>query len=197
MIPQETQHVMYKYGKAVADICDFAATCNLADVAPVLRRQIALNSAIADEGLKNDYGANIGKVLLQTGSDGRTRAKARAAAASDARMNGCEMPVVICSGSGNQGITASLPVAEYAKERGKREEELLRALAVSNLVTLHAKSGIGRLSAYCGAESALWRTPLSTPLPSQATSSATARNPPVQPRSLWRWRRGSSAMRCT
>ena len=138
----------------VADICDFAATCNLADVAPVLRRQIALNSAIADEGLKNDYGANIGKVLLQTGSDVRTRAKARAAAASDARMNGCEMPVVICSGSGNQGITASLPVAEYAKERGKREEELLRALAVSNLVTLHAKSGIGRLSAYCGAVSA-------------------------------------------
>lgn len=93
-------------------------------------------------------------VLLQTGSDVRTRAKARAAAASDARMNGCEMPVVICSGSGNQGITASLPVAEYAKERGKREEELLRALAVSNLVTLHAKSGIGRLSAYCGAVSA-------------------------------------------
>ena len=138
----------------VADICDFAATCDLADIAPVLRRQITLNGAIAEEGLRNDYGANIGKVLLHTGSDVRVRAKARAAAASDARMNGCEMPAVICSGSGNQGITASLPVAEYAKELGKSEEELLRALAVSDLVTLHAKSGIGRLSAYCGAVSA-------------------------------------------
>ena len=138
----------------VEDICDFAATCDVADIAPVLRRQLELNGAISDEGLKNDYGANIGKVLLRTGEGVRIRAKARAAAASDARMNGCELPVVICSGSGNQGITASLPVAEYAKELGKSEEELLRALAVSNLVTLHAKNGIGRLSAYCGAVSA-------------------------------------------
>ena len=138
----------------VANICDFAATCDTADVADVLRRQLALNRAIAEEGLRNDYGANIGKVLLRTGGGVRTRAKAMAAAASDARMNGCELPVVICSGSGNQGITASLPVAEYAKELGKSEEELLRALCVSNLVTLHAKSGIGRLSAYCGAVSA-------------------------------------------
>lgn len=100
------------------------------------------------------YGANIGKVLLTTGEDLRTRAKARAVAASDARMNGCEMPVVICSGSGNQGIIASLPVVEYARALGKSEDELLRALAVSNLVTLHEKNGIGRLSAYCGAVSA-------------------------------------------
>lgn len=139
---------------SVSGICDFAATCDLADIAPVLRRQIELNGAIADEGLKHNYGANIGKVLLTTGGDLRTRAKARAAAASDARMNGCEMPVVICSGSGNQGITASLPVVEYARALGKSEDELLRALAVSNLVTLHEKNGIGRLSAYCGAVSA-------------------------------------------
>ncbi len=138
----------------VEGICDFAATCELEDVAPILRRQIALNSAIAEEGLENSYGANIGKVLLTTGNDVRTHAKARAAAASDARMNGCEMPVVICSGSGNQGITASLPVIEYARALGKSEDELLRALAVSNLVTLHEKAGIGRLSAYCGAVSA-------------------------------------------
>lgn len=138
----------------VSDICDFAATCELSDVAPILRRQVELNSAISDEGLQNDYGANIGKVLLTLGDDLRTRAKARAAAASDARMNGCEMPVVICSGSGNQGITASLPVVEYANALGKSEDELLRALIVSNLVTLHEKNGIGRLSAYCGAVSA-------------------------------------------
>ena len=139
---------------SVAEICDFAETCVLSDVEPILRRQIELNGAISDEGLRNDYGANIGKVLLKTGGDLRTRAKARAAAASDARMNGCELPVVICSGSGNQGITASLPVAEYAKALGKSDEELLRALVVSNLVTLHEKNGIGRLSAYCGAVSA-------------------------------------------
>ncbi|MCR5826465.1 MAG: L-serine ammonia-lyase, iron-sulfur-dependent, subunit alpha [Oscillospiraceae bacterium] len=138
----------------VHDICDFAATCVLDDVAPTLRRQIALNTAISDEGLRHDYGANIGKVLLTTGDSLRVRAKARAAAGSDARMNGCEMPVVICSGSGNQGITASLPVVEYAAALGKSEDELLRALLVSNLVTLHEKSGIGRLSAYCGAVSA-------------------------------------------
>lgn len=138
----------------VAGICDFAASCDISDVAPVLRRQLERNTAISDEGLRGDYGANIGKVLLKTGEGARVRAKARAAAASDARMNGCELPVVICSGSGNQGITASLPVAEYAKAYGKSEEELLRALCVSNLVTLHAKNGIGRLSAYCGAVSA-------------------------------------------
>ena len=138
----------------VRDIYDFACTCNLEDVAPILSRQIEMNTAISDEGLRHDYGANIGKVLLKTGNDIRTRARARAAAGSDARMNGCDLPVVICSGSGNQGMTASLPVIEYARELKADQEKLYRALLISNLITLHAKSGIGRLSAYCGAISA-------------------------------------------
>ena len=139
----------------VADICEFADTCELDDVKPVLERQLACNCAIAEEGLRGNYGAGIGKVLLTAyGDDVRTRARAYAAAASDARMNGCDLPVVINSGSGNQGITASLPVYIYAKELGASEEKLFRALLVSNLVTLHEKTGIGRLSAYCGAVSA-------------------------------------------
>ena len=138
----------------VDDIYDFACTCRLEDVEPLLTRQIEMNTAISDEGLRHDYGANIGKVLLKMGNDVRTRAKARAAAGSDARMNGCDMPVVICSGSGNQGITASLPVIEYARELKADKDRLFRALLISNLITLHAKSGIGRLSAYCGAVSA-------------------------------------------
>ena len=139
----------------VADICEFADTCELDDVKPVLERQLACNCAIAEEGLRGNYGAGIGKVLLTAyGDDVRTRARAYAAAASDARMNGCDLPVVINSGSGNQGITASLPVYIYAKELGVSEEKLFRALLVSNLVTLHEKTGIGRLSAYCGAVSA-------------------------------------------
>lgn len=138
----------------VHDIYEFACTCELDDVRDILERQIEMNTAISQEGLRRDWGANIGKVLLATGDDIRTRAKAAAAAGSDARMNGCELPVVICSGSGNQGMTASLPVIEYAKELGAGRDELLRALLISNLITLHAKSGIGRLSAYCGAVSA-------------------------------------------
>ncbi|MBR2528284.1 MAG: serine dehydratase subunit alpha family protein [Blautia sp.] len=138
----------------VKDIYDFATSCNLEDVTPILDRQIEMNTAISDEGMRHDYGANIGKVLLKMGNDVRTRAKARAAAGSDARMNGCDMPVVICSGSGNQGMTTSLPVIEYAKELKADQEKLYRALLISNLVTLHCKSGIGRLSAYCGAVSA-------------------------------------------
>ena len=139
----------------VADICEFADTCELDDVKPVLERQLACNCAIAEEGLRGNYGAGIGKVLLTAyGDDVRTRARAYAAAASDARMNGCDLPVVINSGSGNQGITASLPVYVYAKELGASEEKLYRARLVSNLVTLHEKTGIGRLSAYCGAVSA-------------------------------------------
>lgn len=138
----------------VAGIYDFACACRLEDVRAILDRQIELNTAIADEGLRRDYGANIGKVLLKTGSDLRTRARAYAAAGSDARMNGSELPVVICSGSGNQGLTASLPVIVYARELGVSREKLYRALLISNLVTLHAKAGIGRLSAYCGAVSA-------------------------------------------
>ena len=138
----------------VADIYDFACTCDLGDVRPLLERQIEYNTAIAEEGLRHDYGANIGKVLLKTGSDLRTRAKAYAAAGSDARMNGSELPVVICSGSGNQGLTTSLPVIVYAQGLGADRERLFRALLISNLITLHAKAGIGRLSAYCGAVSA-------------------------------------------
>ena len=139
----------------IEDIYDFAMTCDLADVRAILDRQIAYNTAIADEGLRNDYGANIGKTLLKAfGNDIHIRARARAAAGSDARMNGCELPVVINSGSGNQGMTVSLPVIEYAKEVGATKEQLYRALLLANLVTLHEKEGIGRLSAYCGAVSA-------------------------------------------
>ncbi len=138
----------------VKDIYDFACTCDIDDVREILDRQIEINTAISEEGLRNDYGANIGKVLLSIDRSVRTRAKARAAAGSDARMNGCEMPVVICSGSGNQGMTTSLPVIEYAKELKTDKDMLYRALLISNLITLHAKSGIGRLSAYCGAVSA-------------------------------------------
>ena len=138
----------------VEQIYDFACTCALEDVRPVLDRQIELNTAIAEEGLRHDYGANIGKVLLTTGDNLRTRARAWAAAGSDARMNGSEMPVVICSGSGNQGLTASLPVIVYARGLNAGEEKLYRALLISNLITLHCKASIGRLSAYCGAVSA-------------------------------------------
>ena len=111
--------------------------------------------AIAEEGITGNYGANIGKVLLQCSDpDVKTRAKAKAAAASDARMNGCELPVVINSGSGNQGMTASIPVIVYARELGVTQEKLYRALVLSNLNTIHQKTGIGRMSAYCGAISA-------------------------------------------
>ena len=136
-------------------IVDFAECAELSDVCEILDRQIEYNYAIAEEGLKNDYGANIGKTLLKGHeTDIRYRMRAYAASASDARMNGCEMPVVINSGSGNQGITASVPVIVYAYENNIPHDELLRALIVSNLVTCHLKTGIGRLSAYCGAVSA-------------------------------------------
>lgn len=139
----------------VEDILDFANKVEVEDVKETLDRQIAYNTAISEEGLRGDYGANIGSVLLATyGDDVRTRAKAAAAAGSDARMNGCELPVIINSGSGNQGMTASLPVIEYAKELKSSETELYRALTLSNLVTIHQKTGIGRLSAFCGAVSA-------------------------------------------
>ena len=138
----------------VADIFDFAGSVDLSDVAPILERQIKYNTAISNEGMTNNYGARIGQLLLKRDDTVRTRAKARAAAGSDARMSGCDMPVIINSGSGNQGMTASLPVIAYAEYYEKTHEELLRALTLSNLVTLHLKSGIGRLSAYCGAVSA-------------------------------------------
>ena len=137
------------------DIYDFITTMDPRDVQEILDRQITYNTAIADEGLRNDYGANVGKVLLEAYGDGvKNRAKARAAAASDARMSGCELPVVINSGSGNQGITCSVPVIEYAKEVNASQDKLYRALALSNLTAIHLKTGIGTLSAYCGAVSA-------------------------------------------
>lgn len=139
----------------VADIWDFATTADLRDVEEILERQIRCNNAIAEEGLLGDYGANIGSTLLATyGNDVTVRAKAKAAAGSDARMNGCELPVVINSGSGNQGMTASIPVIEFARELQVSHDKMLRALVLSNLVTIHLKTGIGTLSAYCGAVSA-------------------------------------------
>lgn len=133
-------------------IWDFATTADMADVKGLLDQQIACNMAIAEEGIWHEYGANIGKVLLAMDGDNvRVRAKAMAAAGSDARMNGCELPVVINSGSGNQGITTSVPVIVYAKELGVSEEMRYRALTLSNLTTIHVKTPIGRLSAYCGA----------------------------------------------
>ena len=136
----------------VHDIIEFANTVNLEDVREVLQRQIDCNSAISDEGLKNPWGAQVGRTLLETyGDDIKIRARARAAAGSDARMSGCALPVVINSGSGNQGMTASLPVIEYAKELQVGEEKMLRALVVSNLIALEQKKYSGSLSAYCGA----------------------------------------------
>ena len=139
----------------VEQIIEFADCVDIEDVKAVLDRQIDFNTTIAEEGLSGKWGANIGRVLLNAyGNDVANRAKATAAAGSDARMSGCEKPVVINSGSGNQGMSASLPVIVYAKELNTTREQLYRALVVSNLVTIHLKTGIGRLSAYCGATSA-------------------------------------------
>ena len=136
----------------VRDILEYAETVPLEPVAPILERQITYNTAISQAGLTGRWGAAIGKTLLDMyGNDVTIRARAAAAAGSDARMSGCEKPVIINSGSGNQGMTASLPVIAYAQELGKSHQELLRALLLSNLLTLHLKTGIGRLSAYCGA----------------------------------------------
>ena len=139
----------------VKDIVEYANSVDLVEVAPTLENQIRCNSAIAEKGLRENWGAGIGKVLIKNaGNDIVTEARAYAAAGSDARMSGCEQPVVIVSGSGNQGITASVPVIRYAKHIGASQSELYRALLVSNLITIHQKTGIGRLSAYCGAVSA-------------------------------------------
>ena len=140
---------------SVEHIVEFADTVDIEDVRPILQRQIDYNLAIAQEGLKGEYGAQIGRILLLSyGNSVHNRAKAWAAAGSDARMDGCEMPVVINSGSGNQGITTSIPVIVYAQECAVSEDLLFRALVISNLVTIHLKTGIGSLSAYCGATSA-------------------------------------------
>ena len=139
----------------IEKIVAFSDCVKLADIRATIGRQIAYNTAIAEEGLRHAWGAHIGRILLQSYGDSvQNRAKAMAAAGSDARMNGCELPVVINSGSGNQGLTASMPVIVYAKELHTSEEKLYRALCVSNLVAIHLKTGIGCLSAYCGATSA-------------------------------------------
>ena len=135
-------------------IWDFSQTVDIDDVKEILDRQIACNMAIANEGIHNSYGANIGHVILNMDSDCvKTRAKAYAAAGSDARMNGCELPVVINSGSGNQGITCCVPVVVYAKELDCTQKQLYRALVLSNLTAIYIKTGIGTLSAFCGAVS--------------------------------------------
>ena len=148
---EQTDHTLL----SVEKIVEFADLVNISHVQEVLDNQIACNTAIAEEGFRGDWGANVGSVLLKAYGDSvANRAKAWAAAGSDARMSGCEKPVVINSGSGNQGLTASLPVIVYAKELQASQELLYRALVVSNLITVHLKTGIGRLSAYCGATSA-------------------------------------------
>ena len=139
----------------VEEILEFAESVDLDELSPILEKQIEYNMAIANEGISRDFGASIGRTLyLSRGDDVRTLARALAAAGSDARMNGCELPVCIISGSGNQGITASVPLCVYAEKLGSTKEELLRALIVSDLITIHQKTGIGCLSAYCGAISA-------------------------------------------
>lgn len=148
-------HLTDKSCLNVASIVEFADCLNVEDVRPFVGEQIRCNMEIAQEGLNGNWGANIGQVILRRqGESLEKKAAAYAAAGSDARMSGCEKPVVIVSGSGNQGITASVPVAVYARETGASEEQLLRAVALSDLVTIHQKAGIGRLSAYCGAISA-------------------------------------------
>ena len=140
----------------VWDIWDFAETVDMDDVRNIISRQIDYNMEISRTGLAGNYGANVGRVLATTygHNDVVSRAKAAAAAGSDARMSGCELPVIINSGSGNQGITVSVPVVVYAEELGVGEVKMYRALVLSNLLAIHQKTRIGRLSAYCGAVSA-------------------------------------------
>ena len=137
-------------------IYEFAKAGDISGILPSIKQQVEYNTAISNEGLSNDYGGNIGRLLLlddETPSL-ETKCKARAAAGSDARMSGCPLPVVICSGSGNQGLTVSMPIITTAEELDKTDEELYRALVFANLLTLYVKSGIGKLSAYCGVVSA-------------------------------------------
>lgn len=152
---QNNAHVVHNNNKqllSIENIFNFANTVEINDIRSFINKQISCNTAIAEEGLRGNYGANIGKTLISMyGNDVKIRAKAKAAAGSDARMNGCELPVVIVSGSGNQGITASVPVIEYAKEYDIDDETLYRALVLSNLIAIHLKAGIGSLSAFCGA----------------------------------------------
>lgn len=158
MLSEAPDEAVHKTGHSLLEvekIVLFAEEVELEDVTEVLERQITYNTAIAEEGLRGKYGANIGNVLLTAyGNSVGNRAKAWAAAGSDARMSGCELPVVINSGSGNQGITVSLPIIVYAEELHASKEQLYRALVIGNLIAIHLKTGIGCLSAYCGATSA-------------------------------------------
>ena len=139
----------------ISGIIDFADNANIDTLKEIMSPQVHYNYAIAHEGLHNDYGANVGRIILQSGgSDVKNRAKAKAAAGSDARMSGSSLPVVINSGSGNQGITLTVPVVEYAQEYSVSEDKLYRSMAISNLVSIHIKKNIGKLSAFCGAVSA-------------------------------------------
>ena len=154
-ISKPTKELTDRSCLSIAGIVDFADSVDFKDIEEVIGRQIRYNTTISDEGLKNDWGANIGSTLLKYyGDDIKVKAKARAAAGSDARMNGCELPVIINSGSGNQGLTVSMPVIAYAEEYHIADDRLYRALVVSNLTAIHQKTRIGRLSAYCGAVSA-------------------------------------------
>ena len=133
-------------------IWDFVQSVDLADVQDVIRRQISFNSALSEEGFRNPWGAQIGRILLEeSNGDIRMKARAAAAAGSDARMSGCELPAIILSGSGNQGITATMPVLVYAEHLKSSEDQIIRALILSDLVTVHQKEGIGSVSAFCGA----------------------------------------------
>ena len=155
VLAQSTKNAANRSLLSVESIVEFADTTPLDELRPHLLRQIEMNMAIAEEGLQRPYGASIGRLLLKDGNVSvKDKARAYAAAGSDARMSGCEFPVCILSESGNQGITASVPVIVYARETGRSEEELLRALIVADLITVHQKTGIGCLSAYCGAISA-------------------------------------------
>lgn len=152
--PAVADHAAEEDELTVAEILTYIKEVPLAEIEALIERQIGYNTAIAEEGLAGDYGANIGSVLLashQPDPPVSVRAKAMAAAGADARMSGCEKPVIIVCGSGNQGITASLPVVEYAKAYDIGRERLIRAVALSDLMAIHLKSGIGTLSAFCGA----------------------------------------------
>lgn len=140
----------------VKDIIEFANTVNIDDIKPILERQVKCNMAIASEGIKNKYEANVGRNLLALYGEDilPIKARAMASAASEARMSGCSLPVVINSGSGNQGITTCVPLVVYAQYYNILEEKMYRALAVSNLLAIHQKKYIGNLSAFCGAVSA-------------------------------------------
>ena len=154
LVASAEDHLQDKSVLNLKEILEFADTVPIERIEPMIGRQIACNSKIAEAGLTGKWGAAVGCTLLDFSNDIRTEARAYAAAGSDARMSGCELPVVIVSGSGNQGITASMPVVRFAAHMDVSDEKLIRAVAVSDLITIHQKTGIGRLSAFCGAVSA-------------------------------------------